>query len=297
MTEAMKGVGILEVAEQTFMPAASALLADLGAEVIKIEPIERGDAMRGLGSSGIAVVPKDVHVLLHHSNRGKKSLALDLTTEEGLDILHKLEATADVFLTNKPPKVRTKLHIDVDDIKAHNPDIIYVRGTGQGERGPDADKASYDSLSFWARSGVAAGVTQPDSGFVTPPPGPGFGDSIGAMAIAGGIAMDLFHRERTGESPVTDVSLLSSAMWAMGQTIGLSLLTGVGWPPGVGIKSNPLSGSSRTRDGHWLTLSCLQPGRYWPLFYDATGHPGLASNARFCDHGPSWRTARRRSPW
>ena len=110
MTAVMQGVRILEVAEHTFVPAASALLADWGAEVIKIEHVERGDAMRGLRRAASALdADSDVHVLLEHSNRGKKSLALDLTTDEGLDILYQLAATCDVFLTNKLPSVRTKL--------------------------------------------------------------------------------------------------------------------------------------------------------------------------------------------
>ena len=132
MTAVLDGVRVLEVAEHTFVPAASALLSDWGAEVIKIEHVERGDAMRGLASTGLAVVPSDVHVLLEHSNRGKKSLALDLASPDGLEILYKLAATADVFLTNKLPRVRKKLTIDVDDIRAHNPDIIYVRGNRAG---------------------------------------------------------------------------------------------------------------------------------------------------------------------
>ena len=113
MTAILQGVRVLEVAEHTFVPAASALLSDWGAEVIKIEHVERGDAMRGLASSGIAVVPNNVHALLEHSNRGKRSLALDLTSPDGLDILYQLAATSDVFLTNKLPHVRTKLHIDL----------------------------------------------------------------------------------------------------------------------------------------------------------------------------------------
>src|SRR3954452_4278295 len=162
VTAVMEGVRILEVAEHTFVPAASAVLSDLGADVIKIEHVQRGDAMRGLASSGIAVVPNNVHVLLEHSNRGKRSLALDLTSPEGLDILYKLAATSDVFLTNKLPPVRKKLKVGVDEIRAHNPNIIYVRGPGQGERGPDADKGSYDSLAFWARAGVAIGAQRPE---------------------------------------------------------------------------------------------------------------------------------------
>src|SRR5213078_3076364 len=110
-----------------------------------------------------------------------QSLGLDLAADEGLDILYKLAATCDVFLTNKLPSVRKKLKIDVDDIRAHNPRIIYVRGTGHGERGPEADQGSYDALAFWARAGVAVGVMRPEYGHVPVPPAPGFGDSIGAM--------------------------------------------------------------------------------------------------------------------
>src|SRR5437764_14261425 len=173
MTAVMEGVRILEVAEHTFVPAASALLADLGADVIKIEHVERGDAMRGLASSGTVSFGGDVHVLLEHSNRGKQSLTLDLTAEEGIDILYRLAKTCDVFLTNKLPSVRTKLKIDVGDLRAHDPDIIYVRGTGQGERGPEADRGSYDSLAYWCRAGIAMGVKRHDG--VPPPPAPAFG--------------------------------------------------------------------------------------------------------------------------
>src|SRR5437868_5950888 len=111
MTAVLQGIRILEVAEHTFVPAASALMADWGAEVIKIEHVERGDAMRGLESTGMAAIAGDVHALLEHSNRGKRSLALDLTSPDGLDILYKLAATSDVFLTNKLPSVRAKLQI------------------------------------------------------------------------------------------------------------------------------------------------------------------------------------------
>src|SRR6059036_2077768 len=121
MTAVLQGVRILEVAEHTFVPAASAILADWGAEVIKIEHVERGDAMRGLMSSGIAGFGGAVHVLLEHANRGKKSLALDLADPAGVDILYQLAARCDVFITNKMPGVRERLHIDVDDIRAHNP--------------------------------------------------------------------------------------------------------------------------------------------------------------------------------
>lgn len=283
MPAVMQGIRILEVAEQTFVPAASALMADWGAEVIKIEHVQRGDAMRGLASTGTAMVPKNVHVLWEHSNRGKQSLGLDLTTPEGLDILYKLAATADIFLTNKLPKVRTKLSMDVEDIRAHNPNIIYVRGTGQGERGPDADKGSYDALAFWDRAGVAMGVMTPGSDHVPMPPGPGFGDSIGAMTITGGMAAALYHRERTGEGLTVDVSLLSAGMWAQGQAIGLSVLLEMGWAgqPPADAPRNPLVNNYRTSDGRWVALICLQALKYWGPLCACLGKPELATDERF----------------
>jgi crotonobetainyl-CoA:carnitine CoA-transferase CaiB-like acyl-CoA transferase len=286
MTAVMKGVRVLEVAEHTFVPAASALLADWGAEVIKIEHVERGDAMRGLASSGVVDISSDVHTLLEHSNRGKKSLALDLTTDEGLDILYRLAATSDVFLTNKLPGVRKKLRIEVDDVRAHNPRIIYVRGTGQGARGPDADKGSYDSLAFWCRSGIAVGLKRPEYDHVPSPPAPGFGDSIGAMTIAGGIMGALFHRERTGEATIVDVSLLGAAMWAMGQAFALSLLSDVPWtpPPDANARANPLTANYLTKDGRYLSFTCLQAGKYWPPLCEVIERPELATDPRFADH-------------
>ena len=283
MTAVMQGVRILEVAEHTFVPAASALLADLGAEVEKIEHVERGDAMRGLASSGTVSIGGGVHVLLEHSNRGKQSLALDLTSDEGLDILYRLAATCDVFLTNKLPSVRRKLRIDVEDIRAHNPRMIYVRGHGQGERGPDADRGSYDSLSYWCRSGIALGVKQHDN--VPPPPGPAFGDSIGAMTIAGAIMGALFHRERTGEAPEVDVSLLATALWSNGATMALSLQMQQPWgpPPAGGPTGNPLVSNYRTKDDRWVSLCCLQAGKYWREACEVIGRPELADDERFAD--------------
>ena len=286
MTAVMKGVRILEVAEQTFVPAASALLSDWGAEVIKIEPVERGDAMRGLASTGVTAIASDVHALLEHSNRGKRSLALDLSAEEGLDILYRLVTTSDIFLTNKLARVRRRLKIDVEDIRAHNPRIIYVRGTGQGARGPDADKGSYDSLAFWARAGIAVAMTRPEYGHVPPPPGPGFGDSIGAMTIAGGMMGALFHRERTGEPTVVDVSLFGTGLWSMGQALALSLLLDTPWtaPPAETVRANPLVGNYQTKDGRYLSFCCLQAGHYWSPLCDVIERPELASDGRFADH-------------
>jgi crotonobetainyl-CoA:carnitine CoA-transferase CaiB-like acyl-CoA transferase len=290
MIDIMKGVRILEVAEHTFVPAASAILADWGAEVIKVEPSERGDAMRGLASSGIMKMGGDVHVLLEHSNRGKKSIGIDLTNPKGVELVYKLASTCDVFLTNKLPVVRKKLHIEIDDIRAHNPNIIYVAGTGGGERGPEADKGGYDFLSYWCRAASAMGCTPPDAEGLVGQPGPGYGDSIGGMTIAGGIMGALFHRERTGEAISVDVSLLAVGLWAMSPAVALSLQMGFPWRPpkagsgSVGPPGNPLVGTFRTQDDRFIALSCLQGFKYWPGACRVIGREDLIVDERFSSH-------------
>jgi len=286
MTAVMSGVRVLEVAEHTFVPAASALLADWGAEVIKVEHVERGDAMRGLAQSGLAAIGGgEVHVLLEHSNHAKKSIGLDLKSEAGRTILYQLAATSDVFLTNKVPAVRASLQIDVDDLRAHNPNIIYVRGTGWGERGPDASKGAYDSLAYWNRAGIAMSMHQKDDDFAMPPPAPGFGDSIGGLTIAGGIMGALFHRERTGEATTVDVSLLGVGIWSVGA--GLTLCDQLGVPQlGIGrkgVSGNPLVGNYTTKDNRFVSLCCLQATKYWPEICTVIGQPELGTDERFAD--------------
>ncbi len=288
MTAVMKGFRILEVAEHTFVPAASAILSDWGAEVIKVEPAGRGDAMRALARTGVMDLGTGgVHALLEHSNRGKHSIGLDLASAEGREVLYRLAGVCDVFLTNKLPHVRQSLAIDVDDIRAHNPKIVYVRGSGYGQLGPDADQGGYDTLGYWCRSGVGAGVQPADiDGFIGQP-GPAYGDSIGAMTIAGGIAAALLHRERTGEASVVDVSLLATGMWAGGAGIALALQMGHAWAPQPLQRTqlnNPLVSAYRTKDGRWLFLCCLQAFHYWPDACVAIGREDLITDARFGSH-------------
>jgi crotonobetainyl-CoA:carnitine CoA-transferase CaiB-like acyl-CoA transferase len=288
MTGVMSGVRILEVAEHTFVPLSSGILSDWGAEVIKIEHVERGDASRGLGSSGgIQVGAGGVHILMEHANRGKQSLGLDLTRPEGRDILYKLAATCDVFLTNKLPSVATKLKIDVEDIRAHNPNIVYARGTGYGPLGPDRNLGGYDSLGFWARSGIAAAMRTPGSDHLPGQPGPAVGDSLGAMVIAGGISAALLHREKTGEATVVDVSLLAVGMWAMGAAIAMSGVSGVPQQqpaPGSAPPLNPIIGNFETADGHFISLCMLQGFHYWPEVARVLGHPEWITDSRFDSH-------------
>ncbi|MGV0791403.1 CaiB/BaiF CoA transferase family protein [Mycolicibacterium sp. XJ1819] len=288
MHRPMEGVRILEVAQFTFVPAAGAVLADWGADVIKVEHAEHGDAQRGLikllgldvASEGSSFFP-----IMEGPNRGKRSIGLALESPGARRVLEELVRASDVFLTNFLPSARAKLGIDVADIRAINPDIIYVRGSGFGGRGPDSDKGGYDQTAFWSRAGSAEGLLGPTDQRVPRMPAGAYGDSIGGMTIAGGIAAALYARQVSGEPSVLDVSLLGVGAWATQFSINLALLGGgplpVVEPPKHGSAANPLVGAYQTSDGRWLELCMLQPGRYWAEFVTNSGRPELAADDRF----------------
>jgi crotonobetainyl-CoA:carnitine CoA-transferase CaiB-like acyl-CoA transferase len=282
MHETMKGIRVLEVAQFWFVPSAAAVLADWGADVVKIEHPVRGDGQRGLASSGVSVAAGGVDFLVQQPNRGKRSVGLDLGTPEGRELLLRLVEKSDVFLTNFLPEARRRLRIDVEDVRARNPRIIYVRGHGQGARGPEAELGGYDATSFWTRGGIAASLAQP--GAAEPPfQRAAFGDGIGGMTIAGGIAAALFHRERTGVAEVVDVSLLGTAMWVLSTDIVASKLIGQPMLP-MGPRDsrpNPTVNTYKTKDGRWLILVHLQPDRYWADLCARLGRPELAADPRF----------------
>ncbi|HEV7732647.1 MAG TPA: CoA transferase [Candidatus Binatia bacterium] len=284
MTDVMKGIRVLEVAEHTFVPAASAVLSDWGADVVKVEHPERGDAMRGLGRTGVMKLSSSVHVLSEHSNRGKRSIGIDLTHPDGLEVLYALVRRSDVFLTNKLPGILARLRIDVADIRAVNSKIIYVRGTAFGVRGPDRDRGGYDQTAFWCRAGNAASVTPAELPGILPQPGPAWGDSMGGMTIAGGIAAALLKRERTGEPSVVDVSLLATGMWALSAGIALSRQSKTAWStpmPGGTASFNPLVATYETSDRRFVSLVMLQAFHYWPDFCAHIDRPELAQDPRF----------------
>ncbi len=284
MNDPMRGVRILEVAQWWFVPAAGALLADWGAEVLKVEHPVTGDGQRGLIASGLVASTGGVNFMMEQSNRGKKSIGIDIAHPDGRELIYRLAETSDVFLTNFLPPARKKLQIDVEHIRARNPEIIYVRGSGQGARGPHAERPGYDAVSFWARGGVGDALTRPDDEV---PVGPraAFGDSIGAMTIAGGISAALFRRAQHGETSVVDVSLLSSAMWTLGPDLVASKLMGFDKMPisGRGAPPNPVVNSYQTKDGRWLMFNFLQADRWWPDLCEHLDRPELASDPRFVD--------------
>jgi len=278
----MKGVRVLEIAQFTFVPAAGAVLTDWGADVIKIEHPVRGDAQRGIKELQRLAVNPQRSSLMQHPNRGKRSVGVDVSTPEGQALIYDIAKTCDVFLTNYLPQHRQKLKIDLEHIRAANPDIIYVRGSAFGEKGPEREKGGFDSTAYWARGGSAILVTPEELDGPLTQPGPAYGDTIGGMNIAGGIAAALFHRERTGEATEVDVSLLSSGIWATACSIDVCIELKQNpfrnpLPGQDAVGTNPFMGVFKTSDGGFINLTVLSPG---PLIEDTFAHLGLAEYAQ-----------------
>ncbi len=274
------GVRVVELAQWVFVPVVGALLAELGADVIHIEPTE-GDPYRGLATQGIGSERGGVNMSLALANRGKRSVAVNIQTEEGRAVLHRLLESADVLLTNMRPKALDRLGLDEDTVTSRYPQLIYARGNGYGMRGPDADQAGYDATAFWARGGLAHMLTPPGRDYPVGQRG-AMGDRNGAMALAFGVASALFRRTRTGLGSVVDVSLLATAMWTLSSDI-LAALSGDPPQPssGRGPAFNPLVGVYRTMDGRHISLVFLQADRYWPDFCKVIGREDLLEDPRF----------------
>ncbi|MGB5796646.1 MAG: CoA transferase [Mycolicibacter algericus] len=293
----LEGVRVLEVAMYGFVPSAGAVLAEWGAEVIKVEHAVTGDPQRGLRQTGMLRVEGDPNPNIEHANRGKRSIGLDVSTPEGREVLLELAKRADVFLTSFLPGHRKKFAMDVDDIRAVNPKIIYARGSALGPRGIESEKGGYDMTAFWCRAGTAATITPPGIEGMIAPPGPAYGDTISGTNLAGGIAAALFKRERTGEPSVVDVSLLGSGLWAMGHTVALTSHLGerlVQQPPGVhGSPINPLVGVYATADERYISFVMMQPGKFWAdvcrhmELDDYIDDPRFATAQSFAEHTPA----------
>jgi formyl-CoA transferase len=215
-------------------------------------------------------------------NRGKRSFTADLTLESGREALARVLATADVFLTSNLAPIRRRLHIEVEDIRAANPQIIYVRGTGWGAHGPMADVGGYDVACGWATSGMAYKMSVGGDPLTQPP---AFFDLQGANTIAGAIGTALFQRERTGTPTEIDVSLLGVGMWALSPDLMAAPYVGTIPAPNRTTASNPITNSYPTSDGRWLYLVCLQADRFWAELCGVIGRPDLVEDERFVDMG------------
>ncbi|MBO0730324.1 MAG: CoA transferase [Acidimicrobiaceae bacterium] len=275
------GVRVLEVGTWVMVPAAATVLADFGAEVVKVEHAATGDPARGLVTGGVSPMQGPVNLMVEQVNRGKRSVGLDISCEEGREVLYDLARRSDVFLTSYLPAARQKLRIDVEDIRAVNPAIIYAKADAVGPEGPEGGKPGYDAAVFFGRAGILNSFTR--EGEPLRQPRPGFGDKTAAMSMAFGIASALFRREREGTPAVVDVSLLGSAMWVASSDIVYSAALGSDFSRRERLATNPLATHYATADGRWIMLSMLESQRWWAPLCRALGHEELIADERFAD--------------
>ena len=292
MTVMFDGIRIVELAQWVFVPACGAVFSNLGADVVKIERLGGGDPLRGLFTASLGAQTGQYNPRVEQNNSGKKSLALDIGTDQGIEILFRLIEQADVFLTNFRTSTLERYGLGVDGVRARNPKVIYARGHGFGTRGPHADRPGYDASAFWARGGVGQTLTTNDAAEPVAMR-PAFGDHTAAMNLAFGVASALFKRERTGEPSVVDTSLLGTAMWTLSSDVLSAFNPGyVGGGTTRAPQQSPLAGTFKTADGRWIALVFMEPDRYWDAFCRHIGRDDLAEDERFREGGARTQNAR-----
>jgi crotonobetainyl-CoA:carnitine CoA-transferase CaiB-like acyl-CoA transferase len=277
----LDGVKVLEVAEQGFVPSAAAILADWGADVVKVER-PTGDPLRHYAKLGVVPDIEGFNILFEQFNRNKRSVAIDLRKEDGRAALDRLIGWADVFITNFLPSARENLRVRTEDVWAVNPRCIYAIGTGQGLVGPDAELGGFDAVSFWARGGLGHILT-PEGGPLVLSRG-AIGDAPSGAYLAGGVAAALVKLARTGEPSVVDVSLLGAAVWTLSVDMVATAATGVDARPhipGRALSGTVLIGTFRTSDDRWLCLNMLDQERHWEPTCRALGLEHLLSEPRY----------------
>ena len=272
----LHGVRVVELGFWVAGPSAAGLLADWGADVIKIEP-PTGDPLRSFLAADDAPTSSPAFEL---DNRGKRSVCLDVHSAAGRAIAHDLIAAADVFVTNLRPAALARLGLDYESLQGRWPGLVYASVTGYGSEGPEAGRASFDTGAFWSRAGVARALAGPDG----PPPVQrgGMGDHWAGMSAAAGVCAALLQRTKTGRGQHVSTSLLRVGAYTVGWDLDIELRTGTALPHFTrDVPGNPLYNSYRTRDGSWIWLLCLQPDRHLEDVKQAVGLTAADLEGRF----------------
>jgi crotonobetainyl-CoA:carnitine CoA-transferase CaiB-like acyl-CoA transferase len=275
VTLPLDGIKVLDFSDNGFVPSGAAALGDFGAEVVKVERLI-GDPMRRIISSGIVPTIDGYDFLFELVNRNKRGIALDVETPAGREVLEKLVAWADVYITNQLPRVRTKLKTTPEDLFAINPKLVFARGHGQGQKGPDAGSGGYDGVSFWARGGMAHALTPPGSERPINQR-PALGDIPSGFNLAGGICAGLVHVLRTGKGIVVDTALLNTATWTLGPDLAYSSMAHTELELVVDPNAviSPLRSVYKTSDERFVNLMMLVEDNYWAQACRAVELPEL----------------------
>jgi crotonobetainyl-CoA:carnitine CoA-transferase CaiB-like acyl-CoA transferase len=289
--QVLEGIRVVEVANFVAAPAAGALLADLGAEVIKVE-VHGGELYR-LGTPRRQGHDNDFpeSPAFQMDNRGKRSLTLDLARPAARAALERVIDGADVVLTNLLPERRERFGLDAKTLLARKPDLVFASLTGYGSEGKDANTPSFDYAAYWARSGMMHLTRAPDADPVYMRPG--VGDHAAAMSLVCGILSALRVRDRTGRGQEVDVSLLQTGLYILGNDLALTLVTRENTLQHDRREPrNPLWNQYRAADGRWLFLVMADSQRYWPHLCRALGRDDLLHDERFTKAGRRLRNAR-----
>ena len=282
MEAPLAGIRVIEVAHYVAVPAAGAMLADLGADVVKVE-LPHGEVYRH-GRPSISGYDSDFpeNPPFHMDNRGKRSIALDLTRPEARDALLRLIDRADVFITNLLPGRRAKYGVDHKSLLARKPSLLIGAITGYGNGGAEADWPAFDYTAYWARSGMMD--IMHDEGVPPSMQRPAVGDHAAAMSLVCGLLAALRMRDATGRGHYVDVSLLQTGFYILGTDVANALVTRA--PPRRHNRKaapNPLWNSYPVAGDRWLLLVMIEADRYWPRFCAAIGRRDLVDDDRFAD--------------
>ena len=274
----MDGVKVVEIGVWVAGPAAGAILADWGADVVKIEPPGAGDPARTFARMLGGDLP--FNPPFEMDNRNKRGIAVDLSTDEGRTIALELVDGADVFVTNVRQGALARMGLDHGCLLERKPRLVYGAIAGYGFEGPDADRAAYDIAAFWARSGIQDLLTAPGS--IPPFQRGGMGDHGAGLSLVAAISAALFSRERTGQGQLVTTSLLRQGLYTISFDLAVALRFGVG----IGAANratmpNPSVNVYRDADGRWFWLVGLEGERHWPPLVRAVGHPEWLEDERF----------------
>jgi crotonobetainyl-CoA:carnitine CoA-transferase CaiB-like acyl-CoA transferase len=288
----LDGYRVIELAQWVFVPSATAILAELGADVIRIEHPVQGDPYRALTTSGYGNSGGLLHARSAQVNHGKRSIGVDLATDAGRAVAHRLVTSADAFVTSLRAAALGRLGLLPDDLRAINGELVYARGDAFGPEGADSGAPGYDITAFWARGGVGDLLTEGEAESVVRQP-PSFGDRIASLGLSLGIIAALLQRERGGGAREVTASLMGAAAWVTASDL-------VSLPPGEqspasrrpAAADTPLTGSYRCADGRFLMINFMQSDRYFAEFATAIGAAGLAADQRFCDHAARGRNGK-----
>jgi len=283
MYDILEGTRVVELAMFAFGPSACAVLGDWGADVVKVGHPAFQDPLRGIPVQGLPARDDDLSFTWEMLNRNKRSIAIDVALPQGREVLDDLLRNADVFVTNLLPDSRARLKLDVDDVRAVNPDIIYARASGQGARGPDYARGAYDHTAFWCRSGIGHATSMTADEFI-PLPGPALGDLTSGMVLASGVVGALYRRQRTGKTSVVDVSLLATGMWMFSPAIvAAGMYDGLDtFPrPRHADLAHALVAAYETADSRHVYIAGVRTDLHWESLCTCIDRPDMLTDERF----------------